>query len=105
LQARENSRAKTDVIIVNTDKIFHDIDSLPENIKRKLPVWQNELVMTDHGVGSYTSRTVSKRWNRRGEQLALTAERVAVFADLFGVQKYPKAVLEAAWKESSLISQ
>lgn len=97
-QSAENSRSKTDVIIANTDKIFRDIDSLPDAVKKGLPVWQNELVMTDHGVGGYTSRTLSKRWNRRGEQLALTAERAAAFADLFGVQRYPKTVLETAWK-------
>ncbi len=97
-EAAKNSGSKVDVLLANSDRVFRDIDALAQKKKLRLPVWNNELVMTDHGVGSYTSRAISKRWNRRGEQLALSAERAAVFADLIGAQKYPKAVLETAWK-------
>ncbi len=98
-EAVKNSSAKIDVIPAATDQVFREMDSLltPEQ-KKKMPVWQNELVMTDHGVGCYTSRAIGKRWNRRGELLADAAERSAVLASLIGAADYPQSVLDTAWK-------
>ncbi|HZJ77790.1 MAG TPA: glycoside hydrolase family 38 C-terminal domain-containing protein [Clostridia bacterium] len=97
-QAGKNQKSKIDVIVSQTDQVFRDIEKLSKQNNLKLPVWDNELVMTDHAIGGYTSRAISKRWNRRGEQLALTAERMAVFADLNNLQEYPQQPLKTAWK-------
>ena len=51
------------------------MEKLPESVTNKFPVWDNELVMTSHGAGSYTSRTMSKRLNAQNENLADTTEK------------------------------
>lgn len=74
------------------------MNTLSDEQKAKLPVWNNELVSTDHGVGGYTSRAVGKRWNKQNEQLADAAERYSVLADWLGAAPYPKGRLDTAWK-------
>lgn len=98
-EAAQNSSSKVDVIPAATDQVFREMDSLLTPAQKKmLPVWQNELVMTDHGAGCYASRAIGKRWNRRTEQLADAAERSAVFANLIGAVDYPQSILDNAWK-------
>lgn len=98
-EAEKNSDSKIDVKAAFTDEIFRDVEkNLTEEQKNRLPVWKNELVMTDHGVGGYTSRTASKRFNRRAEQLADAAERMNVFADLYASHEYPRQTFDTAWK-------
>lgn len=100
IEARQNPNEKTDVICATTDQIFHDMDSeLTDEQKEKLPTWNDELVFTDHAVGSYTSRAQSKRFNRRCEQLADAAERTSVLASLLG-KSYPQENLDEAWKNT-----
>lgn len=74
-----------------------EADLTPEQ-KASLPFWNTELVSTDHGVGSYTSRAIGKRWNRRGEQLADATERSAVAAMWLGTAEYPQEKIDRAWK-------
>lgn len=107
--ARERSIAFTEDLVKNCDKyevlaspadqIYRDIEAgfTPEQ-KASLPVWRNELVMTDHAVGGYTSRALGKRWNRRAEELADAAERAGVLADALGVRAYDRAGLNRSWK-------
>ncbi len=94
---RKNKVSSVDVIAASTQQVFLDLDALPDEMKNQLPVYNGELVMTDHGVGCYTSRTASKRFNRRCEQLADAAERTSVLAMLLGTD-YPQKRLETAWK-------
>lgn len=95
----ENSTHDIEVVSAAADKAFRDMEeNLTPMQKNSLPIWNNELIATDHGVGSYTSRTVGKRWNRRAEQLADAAERSAVAADYFGASKYPQKKLDTCWK-------
>lgn len=93
-----NGQSDIEVLSAPADKIFHDIDALPEEIKQKLPVWNNELVMTNHAVGGYTSRAIGKRWNRRNEEIADMAERACVTANAIGGYEYPQEALTRAWK-------
>lgn len=98
-ESAKNDKSKIDVLSAPADQAFRDMDELlSDSQKESLPVWNNELVSTDHGVGSYTSRAIGKRWNRRGEQLADAAERYSSAAtSLFGRQ-YPSVKLERGWK-------
>ena len=80
------------------DEIFYDLDNLSNEAKAKLPLWNNELVMQNHAVGGYTSRVMSKRWNRQMEELGDMAERSSVLADFLGVNEYNKTTLTRAWK-------
>ncbi|HQH62040.1 MAG TPA: glycoside hydrolase family 38 C-terminal domain-containing protein [Clostridiales bacterium] len=97
-EAEQNGREKIDVIAASTDRIFKDLERLPAALKQRLPVYNGELVMTDHGAGAYTSRAPSKRFNRRAEQLGAAAEQASAFARLLGSGEYPSGRLDAAWK-------
>lgn len=94
----KNNSSDIEVLSAPADRIFHDIDALPEEVKQKLPVWNNELVMTNHAVGGYTSRAIGKRWNRRNEEISDMAERACVTAMVTNGYKYPQEPLTKAWK-------
>jgi len=97
-ESSENENQAVEVLFAGSDDIFRDMAALPPELQAKLPVWENELVMSDHGVGGYTSRAVGKRWNRRAEQLAEAAERSCLQATLLGLRGYPADVLDTCWK-------
>ncbi len=97
-EIKQNDANEVEVVSAYADQIFHILDSLPENIKQKLPVWNNELVMTNHAVGGYTSRAIGKRWNRRNEEIADMAERACVTATAINGYNYPQESLTKAWK-------
>lgn len=94
----ENRNSDIDVINASTSKLFEDLDALSDDAKAKLPEWHGELLMTEHGAGSYTSRAVGKRFNRRCEQLADAAERTAAAANWVRGYSYPRDTFERAWK-------
>lgn len=95
----KNAQSDIEVVAASADRIYKDINtSLPQSVKDKLPQWNNELVMQNHGVGGYTSRTIGKRWNDRNQELADIAERSGVTAEYLGVSNYNEDVLERAWK-------
>ncbi|MBZ2175071.1 discoidin domain-containing protein [Schnuerera sp. xch1] len=83
------------VISASSDQLYKDITSEQE---QNLPTYDGELVMSTHAVGGYTSRTISKRWNRHNELLADATERTSVMADWIGGAPYPKGKLDTAWK-------
>lgn len=88
----------TKVISAASDEIFNELENAEKSVKNELPVWNNELVMTSHGVGGYTSRCMSKRLNAQNEILADYCERSCVAADLLTSYKYPHDIIDAAWK-------
>lgn len=98
-EIKKNGESDIKIHSAYADEIFRDIDkSLTPRQKAMLPVWENELVMTNHAVGGYTSRSVGKRWNRRCEELADLAERAGVIADYLGVCQYNRQSLTRSWK-------
>lgn len=82
------------VRIATPDEIF---DYLDKNKNQKYHVKDGELPMRSHGVGSYTSRTMLKLWNRRNELLADATEKSASLAQWLGVQAYPQKAINDAW--------
>lgn len=94
----KNDESDTKIVSVSSSQIFEDLNALPDESKAKLPEWHGELLMTEHGTGSYTSRAIGKRWNRRNEQLADAAERAAVAAKILRNYPYPRDAFEKAWK-------
>lgn len=88
----------TKVIAASSDEIFNELEKLPYDKKKYLPVWDNELVMKSHGAGGYTSRCMSKRLNAQNETLADMTERACVTADILTSYKYPKNIIDKAWK-------
>ncbi|MBQ7741007.1 MAG: alpha-mannosidase [Eubacterium sp.] len=95
-----NARDKnTEVVSATTDDIFNELQALSEKEQITLPLWNSELLMRSHGVGSYTSRAMSKRLNSKNEVLADYTERACVLADLLTSYKYPQKAINSAWKK------
>ena len=97
--ARLNETTDTDVLFSTTKEFFDELENMSAQEKAKIPVYDGELLLTEHGAGSYTSRTVTKRWNRRSELLADAAERFSVAAMAEGVAEYPGYIFDNAWKK------
>lgn len=95
-----NDKEDVKVLSATPTEFFDDMDRLDEETVAHLPVWNNELVMTDHGVGSYISRAFSKRINRKNEEIADMAERAAVAACALTGADYPKQELDLGWKRT-----
>ena len=95
---KKNNESDIKIISVSSSDIFEELYSLPDESKTKLPEWHGELLMTEHGTGSYTSRAIGKRWNRKNEQLADAAEKSAVAANWLRKYPYPRDAFEKAWK-------
>lgn len=94
----QNNASEIKVLASTPTEFFDNLSELELSEINKLPKWNNELVMTNHGVGAYTSRSFSKRCTRRAEELADMAERSSVIASCVCSAKYPSGELEAAWK-------
>ncbi|MDO4380021.1 MAG: glycoside hydrolase family 38 C-terminal domain-containing protein [Clostridia bacterium] len=97
-EVSQNDSSDIKVLSSSPTEFFDDLSNLELSDINKLPRWNNELLMSNHGVGSYTSRSFSKRCNRRGEELADMAERSSVIAMSVCAAKYPKTELDKAWK-------
>lgn len=65
--------------------------------REHLPEYKGELLLTEHSAGSVTSEAYMKRWNRKNELLADSAERASVAAWWLGGRPYPSKTLEDAW--------
>ncbi|MBQ3006333.1 MAG: alpha-mannosidase [Clostridia bacterium] len=101
LRKNMKKNSKSDIVVHSSpsDKVFKQImTEMTEADRDKLPSWNNEFLLTDHGTAGYTARAISKRWNRRGEELADMAERAAAAADWLGTAKYPQKELNTSWK-------
>lgn len=94
-----NSTDNLKVISASPSQVFNDLDALSDKDKAKLPKFNGELLMTQHGPGSYTSRCMSKRLNRQSEILADRAERAATAAMIACAKPYPYNALNTAWKK------
>lgn len=95
---KSNQNSSIKVISASSDQIFRDLEALPDTEKNKLPEFDKELLLTSHGTGCYTSRSMGKRLNRRCETIADKCERSCVIADFIADYKYPKAQLRTAWE-------
>lgn len=82
------------VQFASTDDLFLNLTDEQEN---ELESYDGELLMNTHGTGCYTSRTTSKRWNRKAEQIADAAERSNVASDWLGASEYPTDAFEDMW--------
>ena len=98
-EIKENETSDIEIFAGRADQIYIDMEEkLSNEQKEKLPVWENELVMTEHAVGGYTSRVMSKRWNRKAEELADMAERSSVIGEYLGTFDYNREGLTRSWK-------
>jgi alpha-mannosidase len=89
-----NADGNFKVVLSSSDQIYKDIT--PE-IRKKLPVYSGDLLLTEHSSGSMTSQAFMKRLNRKNEMLAQSAEQMSVVADWLGGAAYPLKKLNNAW--------
>ena len=82
------------VRLASPDDFFQYME---EHDQGQYKVWNSELPMRTHGVGSYTSWGALKRWNRKNELLADAAEKASSLAMWLGVRQYPSEQLRDAW--------
>lgn len=95
IRSLNNLDAKIQIKLASSDQMFRD---LTEAQVQALPRYRGDLLLTEHSAGSLTSQAYLKRWNRKNEQLADSAERAAVAASWLGGMAYPRERLLAAWK-------
>ncbi len=96
---RDNPNGETEFYSATTKEFFDIFEALPDEVKNSMPVYDGEFLLTAHGAGSYTSRNVTKRWNRRCEILADSAEKFAVAAYVNGFADYPQYCFDDGWKK------
>jgi alpha-mannosidase len=86
---------KYKIFLTSSDQFYKDIT--PQQ-KEKLPKYKGDLLLIEHSAGSITSQAYMKRWNRKNEQLADSAERAAVVSIWLGGTIYPAEKFDTAWK-------
>ena len=89
-----NKNGAVEVRNVSVDQLANDLTAQQ---KAALPVYEGELTMKTHGVGTHTSQAANKLLNRSNERLADAAERASVLAELTTGLEYPDARLREAW--------
>ena len=89
-----NPDSQIDVKLVPSGQLYEDIT--PE-MRAKLPRFKGDMLLTEHSAGTLTSQAYIKRWNRKNEQLADSAERAAVIATWLGARPYPQEKLNRSW--------
>ncbi len=94
----DNDKSDTAVYSSRIDDVYEYLKELDESYRAKLPSHKSELTLVFHGVGSYTSRAIGKRWNKRNEILGDVAERTGVAASILGEKEYPAEKLTTDWK-------
>lgn len=94
LEKSLSSNGPVKVNVVTPDEFFSGISA---DERSKLSVWDNELPMTAHGAGCYTSQSILKYWNRKGELLADATEKSSVFANYLGGLPYQSAAIHDSW--------
>lgn len=83
------------VVSAPADKFFND---LSDEQKSKLPTYKGELLLTNHSAGSISSEAYMKRWNRKNELLAYSAEASSVIGEYLGGISYPRNKINEAWR-------
>ncbi len=98
--AKNESDENTKTVAATSDEMFNELDKLAKKEKVTLPLYNGELLMRSHGAGAYTSRAMSKRLNAQCETLADYTEKACVTASLLTSYKYPKNIIDRAWKKT-----
>ncbi len=87
-----------EVVSAAAGDVFEAMSKLDESQKSKIPVWNNELLMTRHGAGCYTSRAMSKRLNAQCETMGQACELACANASMLVDYQYPEYHIDAAWR-------
>ncbi|HYW69943.1 MAG TPA: glycoside hydrolase family 38 C-terminal domain-containing protein, partial [Pyrinomonadaceae bacterium] len=77
------------------DQMFQDILACCST--DRMPRYKGDLELINHSAGSITSQAYQKRWMRRNEVLADSAEKASIAAEWLGGRTYPRERLNNAW--------
>lgn len=80
--------------LADSEQLFRE---LTPDERRRLPVYDGELLLRLHATGCYSSRAQLKRWHRDAEQLAHAAERASAIAEALGLRRADRLRLREAW--------
>src|ERR1043166_3166360 len=83
------------VVWSKADQMFQDI--LNCCATDRLPRYKGDLELINHSAGSLTSEAYQKRWMRKNELLADSAEKASIAAEWLGGRAYPRQRLNDAW--------
>lgn len=89
-----NPNGAVEIRNASVDQLSKDLTAAE---KAALPVYEGELTMKTHGVGTYSSQSANKKFNRENERLADAAERASVSAQWLAGLAYPAERLREAW--------
>ena len=89
-----NKNGAVEVRNASVDQLANDLTPAE---KAALPVYEGELTMKTHGVGTHSSQAMMKKLNRTNELLADAAERASVAAEWLAGLAYPSERLREAW--------
>ena len=89
-----NKAGRVEVRNTSVDQLANDLTAQE---KAALPVYEGELTMKTHGVGTHSSQAMMKRLNRQNELVADAAERASVAAQWLTGFAYPLERLREAW--------
>lgn len=95
LASADNPDGRLRVALTSSDQMYVD---LTDDMVARLPRHRGDMLLTEHSAGTLTSQAYMKRWNRKGELLADSAERLAVAADWLGARPYPHGIAYRAWE-------
>ncbi|MBR3967154.1 MAG: alpha-mannosidase [Clostridia bacterium] len=97
VNSAKNNTETSQVIIATVDQWAKELTD-EQKAAMLSRAYVGDLLMNQHGVGSYTARSISHRWNSRSELLAAATENASVLADWIGASEYPQDKLNEAWK-------
>jgi alpha-mannosidase len=83
------------VVWSKADQMFQDIANCCAT--DRMPRYKGDLELINHSAGSLTSEAYQKRWMRKNELLADSAEKASVAAEWLGARPYPLERLNNAW--------
>ncbi len=95
-EMKDNESNDTEIVSSSMNEFFNDLKEISNN-GEKLESFDKEFLMTTHGVGSYTSRTMSKRLNKKCENLLDVSEKANSLSSILGLKEYPLDALNFAW--------
>ncbi|WP_176736572.1 alpha-mannosidase [Oligoflexus tunisiensis] len=84
------------IVANSADQIFKDITPQQQS---RLPRYKGDLLLTEHSAGTLTSKAYMKRWNRKNELLADSAEKASVTAAWLGSAQYPLEKINRSWNK------
>lgn len=95
-EIKENDGSDIEVISGSMVEFFDDLKKADLEYGN-LDEFDKEFLMSTHGVGSYTSRTASKRLNKKSENLLDISEKANSLSSILGYKNYPSEQLNFAW--------